>query len=339
MIFRNEIWVAGYPGFLGGSETELYNNILLWRMKGVQVNLVPLFSPDPSMVKRCTELGCLTHIYDHRIFKGRLVVSFCCKEFLDLLPFIINEGKPEAVIWFNCMTWLFSGEIIAHQNKWIDYFGFVSEYQKSLLYPELEKINPVRDLKSYAPYFHLESEMFRCADIRDKFTVGRCSRDDASKYPFDLWRIFYKISSPVPVKSVIMGWGNNAIRKCGFPPMGTDWEGIAPNQMPVREFYRKVDCVIHKTGGSRESYCRIVPEAYAYGVSLIVENNFAFPQLVENTITGFLCNSSDEMSFRASQLAFDGSLRKKMILNGYQFLRENIANVEKCWEPWKFLLN
>lgn len=334
-----EIWVAGYPGFLGGSETELYNNIILWRKNDIKVHLVPMFPPDPAMISKCDQLGCTTHIYHPAIFKNRIVTSFCCKEFLDILPVIMERGKPACVVWFNCMTWLFSGEIVAHQNKWIDLFGFVSAYQERMIKPALEKFNPVNKLEGYSPYFDLKEDMFSYSPYRDHFVAGRCSRDDGSKYPPDLWRTFFKISAPLPVKTVIMGWGRNAEQKCGFPPLGTQWEAIAPNKIPVSEFYRKIHCLLHKTGGSRESYCRVVPEAYAHGVAVITENNFAFPELVQNGVTGFLCNSSDEMSFRASQLAFDEALRRKLVYNGLEFLKTHIADADKCMHSWQTILS
>jgi glycosyltransferase involved in cell wall biosynthesis len=98
-----------------------------------------------------------------------------------------------------------------------------------------------------------------------------------------------------------------------------------------------VHCILHKTGGSRESYCRIVPEAYAYGVPIIVEDDFAFPELVENGVTGYRCSSSDEMSFRASELAFDEPRRKKMIFSAREHLLHEIASPERCWAAWERL--
>jgi glycosyltransferase involved in cell wall biosynthesis len=114
-----------------------------------------------------------------------------------------------------------------------------------------------------------------------------------------------------------------------------DWQTWLPNQIPVSEFYQKLHCIIHKTGGSRESYCRIVPEAYAAGVPIIVEDNYAFPELVIDGVTGFRCKSSDEMSFRASELAFNESRRKGIIEAAYDHLRNVIASEERCWKAWE----
>src|SRR5205085_222862 len=98
-------------------------------------------------------------------------------------------------------------------------------------------------------------------------------------------------------------------------------------------------CLIHKTGGSRESYGRVVPEAYAAGVAVVVEDDYAFGDLVEDGVTGFRCKSSDEMSFRASELAFDEPRRRRMVEAGRAFLINEIASREKCWEAWRRMLS
>ncbi len=74
--------------------------------------------------------------------------------FLQKLPLIMQAGPPAKIIWFNCMTWLFDREKEAHQNGWIDYFGFQSEYQKRCLIPKLEEIRPGVRTFSYLPYFN-----------------------------------------------------------------------------------------------------------------------------------------------------------------------------------------
>src|SRR6266545_1454483 len=99
-----EIWIAGYPSPFGGADTELDHNIDLWLGQGMAVHLVPMFGCDPASRRRCDERGCITHDYHPRIFKDKLVVSFCNGEFLRLLPEIHALGKPAVTVWFNCMT-------------------------------------------------------------------------------------------------------------------------------------------------------------------------------------------------------------------------------------------
>jgi glycosyltransferase involved in cell wall biosynthesis len=340
MNSNREIWVAGYPSFYGGADTELDHNIDLWRMHGVDVNLVPMFGTDPQMEKLCTQRGCKTLRYRPGIFKDKIVTSFCNGEFLAHLPKIEVEGKPRAVVWFNCMTYTFDNEVSAHRNGLIDYHGFVSKYQKTHLEPVLSQIRPVNEFEGYKPFFNVNSpttkpEFKYRTEFLDKwFSVGRISRDDYSKFTDDMWNIFYKVCTPNKKKVFILGYGPNARQRTGDPPDGMDWQTWSPHGTPVGNVYKLLNCIIHKTGGSRESYCRIVPEAYAYGVPLIVERDYAFPDLIVDGVTGYMCKSSDEMSFRASELAFDEEKRKKMIFAAHDHLINEIASQEKCWSPW-----
>jgi glycosyltransferase involved in cell wall biosynthesis len=340
----NEIWVAGYPSFVGGADTELDHNIDLWREYSVDINLVPMFGCDNKMRKLCDSRGCKTIPYTKDIFKDKIVVSFCNGEFLKKLPEIMEYGKPKMIIWFNCMTWLFDNEIIAIKNKWIDYYGFVSEYQKKLLLSAIQSRtdSTVQEFDGYKPYFNpkniSQNLAFNYRIPKDYFCMGRISRDDGSKFSSDMWNIYYKESSPLPTKTFILGFGENAFRKCGSAPVGLDWQTWSAGAIPVKECYDRLHCLIHKTGGSRESYCRIVPECYATGIPIITENHYALPELIINGETGFLCDSSDEMSYRASQLAFDESFRKKIIDNAYNHLVNNISNSIQCIKPWLNIL-
>lgn len=336
-----EIFLAGYPSYLGGADLEALHLIDLWRMHDVAVHLVPMFACDENVRADMDAIGCITHEYHPKIFENKTVVSFCNGQFLSRLPEIVEQGKPARTIWFNCMLYTFAAELIAHQNKWIDQFGFVSSYQKSILKPKLEAVGPVVEFEGYKPFFNpnniTQKVSFQYNIPQDWFALGRISRDDASKYSTDMWDIYYKVCVPKHKKIFILGYGQNAKHKTGAAPAGLDWQTWPPNYLPVKEIYNKLHCIIHKTGGSRESYCRIVPEAYAYGVPIITEDDYAFPDLIINGVTGYRCKSSDEMSFRASELAFDEEKRKRMIFAAKKFLENEIASVSKCWECWEKL--
>lgn len=332
----HEIWVAGYPSTLGGADTELDHNIDLWRSRGVEVHLVPMFGATDDMRRRCDERGCHTHEYRSDIFADKRVASWCNGQFLELLPEIMREGPPASVTWFNCMTWTFPREVEAHSKGWIDRFGFVSRYQEGLLRPQLEQSGPVRSVPGYRPFFSLPEQRPAPRPVDGYFAIGRLSRDDAQKYPHDLWQTFVKVLSPRPLKFFVMGWGPNALQRCGSPPeTGLDWMTMGECYEPVERFYARLHCIIHKTGGSRESYCRIVPEAYAHSVPVIVEDDYAFPELVIDGETGFRCADSTEMAFRASQLAYDEALRRRIVDNAWEHLCSVIADADTCWEPWE----
>jgi len=334
-----EIWVAGFPSYYGGADTELDHQIDLWRDSGVLVNLVPMFGKDENMTKTVLARGCKIHEYRNDIFKDKVVASWCNGEFLSKLPIIYKKGRPKKVIWFNCMTWLFEKEKEAHKKGMIDVFGFVSKFQEDYLRPLLEKINPVVNTFNYKPYFNYSRIKWSPKSILKDYKVGRISRDDPAKFSEDTWRIFDEIKTPshISKKVYILGYSNNVEAKIGRPLSSLDFLVWSPNSIPVKKFYNTVHTVVHKTGGSRESYCRIIVECYAHGVVPIVENDFAFPDLIVHNQTGFLCNNSDEMSYYASELSFNPSKYDKMLFAGRKLLK-TMSDKKQCIEGWKEIL-
>ena len=336
---KKEIWIAGFPSRYGGADTELDHQIDIWRKYGVDVFLVPMFGSEPEMEESVKKRGCHIFRYQDDIFKDKIVASWCNGQFLDKLPLIMEYGKPKKVIWFNCMTWLFEKEREAHKNGWIDIFGFVSNFQKSMLFPQLQRINKEVNTFDYIPYFNYDRIKWEVKDIKDYYRVGRISRDDPAKFSEDTWKIFDDIKTPngIGKKVYVLGFSDKIKEKIGDPPLRMDYMWWTPNAIPVEQFYNIINTVVHKTGGSRESYCRIVFECYAYGVIPIVENDFAFPTLIRHGETGFLCNNSDEMSYYASELAFNTDKYKRMVLNGINFLKES-NKPEICWKGWAEIL-
>jgi glycosyltransferase involved in cell wall biosynthesis len=333
-----EVWVAGFPSSYGGADTELDHLIDLLRRHDVAVTLVPMFGADEPMTASVLARGCRIQPYADEVFRGKLVLSFCNGEFLARLPRIIERGRPASVVWFNCMTWLFDAEKSAHRNGWIDYFGFVSEYQRRSLDAPLTAIRPYRTF-DYRPFFNCSRVDWRYRPDDGTYRMGRVSRDDGGKFAADTWNIFDRVLVPggQKKKSYILGYGPHAQRKIGAAPPGLDWRTWAPNEIPATELYRTIDTMVHKTGGSRESYCRVLIEAYAHGVVPIVEDDYAFPELVVHGETGFRTNDSDEMSYHASHLAFDRAEHRRIAERGRRHL-EQLVDAERCWRGWEELL-
>jgi len=335
----HEVWVAGFPSFYGGADTELDHLIDLFRCFDVDVHLVPMFGADPRMKDSVVARGCNVHEYREDVFKNKIVVSMCNGSFLEKLPLIMQRGRPRTIIWFNCMTWLFDREREAHRNGWIDYFGFESQYQRSRLVPLLEQIRPIRSFP-YHPFFNAARIEWRYRSWEGCYKIGRISRDDANKFAPDTWRIFDRVLVPPNLKKkvYILGYGPRAKERTGPPPPSLDWQTWSPNAIPASQFYNTIDTMIHKTGGSRENCPRVLFEAYAHGVVPVVERDFAFPELVVHGETGFLGRSSDEMSYYASMLAMNPREHQRVAENGRSYLEEKFFNPEECWSGWRGVL-
>ncbi len=306
--------------------------------------------PSPEMRALCDARGCTTHAYEPGIFADQIVVSFCNGEFLRRLPEIHAAGKPRCVVWANCMTWPFDAELAAHKSGLIDRFAFQSQYQRSMLLPHLEPLAPVKELASYRPYFNPQNASQKIAwhdpeshtpAALGYFGIGRISRDDAAKYPADIWRTLAQVTAPGPVKAFMLGFGDNAKAKCGKrPPCNwLEWQTWEPGALPVAEFWPKLHVLIHGTGGSRENWPRTIIEAMSAGVVVIAENAYGLPELIEDSVTGFLCNSSAEMSHVASLLAWDDDgLRQKVVRAAHARFLEEHARVERSFAAWRGLL-
>lgn len=319
-----DIWIAGAPSFVGGADTELHHQIVLWRNNNIGVHIVPndVGAISPEMSKLMLNIGCEIVDYKPEVFKDKIVVSYCNGIALSRLPAIFDPAhKPSKFIWFNCMTWNFDPEIEAIKNGWISHLGFVSEFQRNYLIDSFSKRLPemcvdgkVRFgergfplMLNYKPY--LDTSSFETLQKDDSyFGVGRISRADPAKYSADCWRIFDRVLTPGMKKTFILGWSEDVGKRIGPPPAGLDWIWWTAGAIPSREFYSKLDVMIHKTGGSRESYCRVLVEAMAYGIVPLVERAYAFPEILGNSeeLSKFcMCDSSDEMSYKASCLAFN----------------------------------
>jgi glycosyltransferase involved in cell wall biosynthesis len=337
---KRELWVAGFPSFYGGADTELDHDIDLFRKFDVDVHLVPMFGANERMKASVLDRGCTIHEYRDDIFCGKTVISFCNRSFLEKLPLIASHGKPAQVVWFNCMTWLFDKEKVAHREGWIDVFGFQSEYQRRMLVPLLEEIRPVRSFP-YKVFFNASRIKRRYREWDGCYKLGRISRDDSKKFSPDMWRLFDRVLVPKSLKKkiYILGYGAKAKERTGPPPPGLDWMTWSPGSIPSEQLFNTIDTMLHKTGGSRENAPRVLFEAYAHGVVPIVEHDYAFPELVVDGETGFMGKSSDEMSYYASMLAMNPDLHRKVADNGRAFLEERLSNEEGCWSAWAELLD
>lgn len=139
----------------------------------------------------------------------------------------------------------------------------------------------------------------------------------------------------------IVGGDHVRVYRFGDRSQPRDWIDATlwkPMRVPATTFYRSIDTMVYKTGGCRESYCRVLIEAYAHGVVPVVEHDYAFPELVIQGETGFMGKTSEEMSYYASFLAMNPSEHRRIAENA----RDHVARLmspEACWEGWKDILS
>jgi hypothetical protein len=109
-----KVFLIGYPGEMGGANTEAWHTVKLWRRAGFDVHLIPTWGGDPVWCKRLNELGCTTHNIEPADIEsvpglpGATVVGMCNHQFTDHAHRFRALGCT--LVWINCMTFLFDHE-------------------------------------------------------------------------------------------------------------------------------------------------------------------------------------------------------------------------------------
>ena len=273
-----DVFVFGYPGSLGGADTELWHVLRLWRKHGLDVGVIPTWKANNEWRRQCDDLGLTTFQIEgpHEFEKvpklaGATVVSFCNGVFLREAKFLRQLGCR--LVWVNCMTWMFAAERRFYSEHGpFDAYAFQSEFQRSQLLPELKQFG-VTDRQCFHVPGAFDPDEFPFAPrphARDEiFTVGRLARPDVDKWSEETWEIYGAIPFS-PVHARIMGWAPRIARKIGGPP---PWaEVLRPCEETAQEFYASLHCLMAANGGARENWPRVGLEAMASGVPLVVDN-------------------------------------------------------------------
>ena len=109
-----KIFLVGYPGDLGGANTEAWHVIKLWRQFGIEVHLVPTWHADETWKRRLDAIGCITHVSSPDKVEsvpglpGAITVGFCNSEYLRVAWKLRKLSCK--IVWANCMTFLFDHE-------------------------------------------------------------------------------------------------------------------------------------------------------------------------------------------------------------------------------------
>jgi glycosyltransferase involved in cell wall biosynthesis len=173
---KSQIFVLGYPGQIGGANTECWHTVKLWRKFGLDVTLVPTWTPNPEYERALTKIGaCTVHdvngpeqLCQVPGFAGSIVVGFCNRHYLEALPTLKALGCR--LVWVNCMTFLFRHERRAwKRNGGPDAVVFQSEFQAELL------------TRWFAEYGPVNAHLIRGAFFPDEFPFRPRKRGQRSE--------------------------------------------------------------------------------------------------------------------------------------------------------------
>jgi hypothetical protein len=336
------VFVAGYPGTLGGANTECWHTVRLWRQFGKHVVLLPNADPPDACRRRLDAIGCTTvsgawpRLDDAPHLRGATVVAFCNVAFLRCADRFRDLGCR--IVWVGCMNWMFPEERLHYRSRGpFDAYVFQSGYQQAELTPQLEKFGVVAsqchrirgamcvDEFAFAPRQH---------SAGTPLVVGRLSRPAPDKFSANTWSLYRRI--PHPVLARVMGWNDEVARKVGGPPAWA--ECLPPDAVSVQVFLASLHCMIQINGGAEENWPRSGLEAMAAGVPIVAPNRWGWREMIRHGETGYLAETDDEVAYYAARLAYDEPHRLAMAGEARRVLEEELASPAALWQAWRPVL-
>ena len=332
------IFFLGYPGPMGGANTECWHTAKVWRQAGIDVTFIPTWGCDPATEARLAAIGCSTlHVASAEAlrtlptFAGSIVVGMCNNNVTRARQALLDLRCR--LVWVNCMTFLFPDEAATWRIRPADAYVFQSEFQKNELEKHLLPLGYNHGMGHLIRgAFALDEIPFRPLPHKpgDDFCIGRLARPDLDKWSSNHWHILGRVPY-AKRRGLAMGWNAGLERKCGQRP---PWaETFPPQQIAVPAFLARCHAMLGLNGGARENWPRIGLEAMAAGVPLVAQNEWGWREMIVDGETGFLTNSDDEMAYRLAQLAYDEDLRLELAANAYDHLL-HLADPERIGGQW-----
>lgn len=335
------IYVLGYPGAMGGANTECWHTVKLWREAGWQVHLIPTWGRNEQWQAKLDAIGAVTHhMQPDNLEKvpglaGSVVVAMCNSHLWPVYGRLRKLGCR--VVWVNCMTFLFPDERQATQKHGpADAYVFQSEFQRSMLEPELLKLG-YRSQQGHLIRGAFDVSEFefqpRVHTPGDDFVIGRLARPDLDKWSSNTWPIY----GSVPYarrKALVMGWSERLQRKLGSPPAWATC--LKPQEIPTQEFLSRCHALVCINGGARENWPRVGLEAMAAGVPLVVQNQWGWREMVCHGVTGFLCANDQELAYYTAHLAYNQRTRLD-VAEAARAHVEKLADPETILSAWQRL--
>ncbi len=335
----SELFVYGFPGMYAGANTELHHQILLWRSIGIGVHLIPgghRYRDEP-LFRPMIDLGVKIHEQDDfsAISPGAPVLGFCNGGFLEKIDQIHRYSHN--TVFVNCMTWLFELEKQRVREGKLAALLYQNDTVRMKSEEVLRALNPDPKIQfiSFQPYF--ADELFPWVDQREEsvVTLGRISRHDADKYSASTLAIWSAVSSPVPKRGLMLGFGETSEMKIGLPPK---WINTFADQSEIsqQEFYRQCDIILQPSD-TTENWPRVGLEAMASGSVLIVDNRGGWRQMVDHGVTGWLCDDDDDFVRFGTRMATNRDERRAMALAARIRLLQ-IAGEPASGHSWRSVL-
>lgn len=327
--------IIGFPSLYGGAGAELYHQLRIWEILGVEIHFIPTrdASSENPLYPEMLSRGFTVHAPCDwsAIPDGAPVISFCDRTFLSALPEI--RRRTRRIVFVNCMTWLFRQEREAMARGDIALFLYQNETVRQHVMPQLRALNddPAIQFKTFRPYFDDAAFPFVEHRPSDWFGAGHISRQEEDKFSKDILKIYEYFSSPVEKKGFFLGFDARSQAKTGEPPPWIETYHDQ-NDLSQQEFYKRCHIVLQPTD-TTENWPRIGFESMASGSVLIVDKRGGWEQMVEHGHTGWLCETSGDFIAYASKMAWEPHMREDMAAAARERGRE-LGGLEASLESW-----
>ncbi len=342
MALPDRVFVCGYPGEVGGANTELWHTIRLWRRFGLAVTLIPTWQADARWRTRLTSIGCDTverepdRLHEVPGLVGGVVVAMCNTRFLAAAARFRELGCR--IVWVGCMNWLFPRERMHYREYGpFDRHVFQSRYQRDQLLPQLRRFDFAADQgRLIRGAFQFDEFPFRPrAHARgERLIVGRISRAAPDKFSPQTWHIYAR--TPHPIQARVLGFSREVETRLGPPP---SWATcLAEGSETPREFFAGLHAMVHTGGRAVENWPRVGLEAMAAGVPVVAEARGGWKEMIRHGQTGYLCDNDDEFAYYTARLAYDEPHRRQMLCQARCAVEEELARPESIWSGWRELL-
>ena len=329
---RPNLYIFGWPSFLGGADTKLAHLLILLH-EHCDITVIPNENRhlhDRVWTRFLDRLGVkytLLKDLPDKIEGAGLSMSNEC--FFTHRIAHRAKAKGLKMIWSSEMMWHHEGELDAVKQGIIDKVLYTSEFQKA------ELARGYGSLPSAITGNYIDPDHFpfkeRCNTV---FTIGRLSRAAPEKYPED-FPVFYEQLKLPEVRFRVMAWDDRLRHKYRWHPFDHRWDLLTPMQESQVAFLHTLDLFVYPLGHTfRESWGRSTVEAMLTGCIPLVPAGHHLENLMVHGETGFLCRDFLEYKECANRLYFDYSRRKTMAVECRQHAVEKLCDREQHLKVW-----
>jgi hypothetical protein len=330
---KANIYVFGWPSFLGGADTKLFH--LLTLLNGnFQLTIVPnhpRFLAEKYWVRVLQSRGIKICLLENlpRSLNGYALALSNRRFFSEGIAQTAKESGLK-VVWSSEMMWHHPGEVEAVREGLVDKALFVSELQKAFLSKGYGLI------RSHIVGNYIDPEAFPFHEKADgPFTIGRLSRAAPEKYPEDFPVMYERLELP-ETRFRVMAWSNELREKYRWHHFDHRWDLLPAQAESQTQFLHSLDLFVYPLGHRFiEAWGRSAVEAMLSGAVTLLPSGHNFEHLIMDEVTGFLCSDFYEFKARAHELFLNRSLLVSMRRAARKHAEYELCNREAHLKIWK----